>query len=93
MNIQENLLYITELELKRLNSNKIRGVTAYWNDNTACLSFYFDGAISDEDIENASEVCTYIIAHFSNGLLEENYIRLDYPKPLPEEFLAYKRDE
>jgi hypothetical protein len=34
-----------------------------------------------------------IIANFSNGFLEEKYIRWDYPKPLPEEFLAYKKEE
>jgi hypothetical protein len=93
MKIQEQLLYITELEVKRLNSSKIRCVTAYWEDNTACITFYFQGEVKEEDIETASDVCTYIIAHFPDGLLEESYIRWDYPKPLPEQFLAYKREE
>ena len=91
MDIQEHLSYITELELNRLNSSKIRGVTAYWKGKTACISFYFQGEISEDDIEIASDVSTYIISHFPDGLLDENYIRWDYPKPLPEKFLAYKR--
>ena len=33
------------------------------------------------------------ISHYPDGLLEEHYIRWDYPKPLPKEFSAYKRDE
>ncbi len=93
MNIQEKLSYITELELKRFDSSKIRGVVAYWKGNTACISFYFQGEITENDIETASDICTYIIAHFPDGLLEENYIRLDYPQPLPSQFLAYKREE
>lgn len=93
MNIQEHLLYITDLELKRLHSNKIRGVTAYWEEKTACISFYFQGEVMEEDIETASDVCTYIIAHFPDGLLEEKYIRWDYPQPLTEKFLAYRREK
>ncbi|MFI0436141.1 MAG: hypothetical protein ACH350_10560 [Parachlamydiaceae bacterium] len=93
MNVQEYLLYITALESNRLNSNKIRCVTAYWKDKTAYISFYFQGELIDDEVEAASDVCTYIIAHFPDGLLEEKYIRWDYPKPLPTQFLAYKRDE
>lgn len=93
MNIQEHLLYITNMESKRLKSNKLRGVTAYWKDKTAYLSFYFQGELTDDDIEQASDVCTYIIAHFPDGLLEEKFIRWDHPKPLPTQFLAYKREE
>lgn len=91
MNIQEHLLYITNIESKRLKSNKLRGVTAYWKDKTACISFYFQGELTDDDIEQASDVCTYIIAHFPDGLLEEKFIRWDYPTPLPDNFLAYER--
>jgi hypothetical protein len=94
MNIQEQLLYVTELEVKRLNSAKIRGVTAYWKDTTACISFYFQGEILEDDKETASDICTYIISHFPDGLLEENYIQCNYPKSLPESpFWAYKRNE
>lgn len=94
MNIQEQLLYVTELEVKRLNSAKIRGVIAQWKDGTACISFYFHGEILEDDKEVASDVCTYVIAHFPDGLLEENYIRWDSPKPLPESnYWAYRRKE
>ena len=93
MNLQEYLLYITELEVKRLNDPRVRGVTSYWENKTACITFYFQGEITENDIETASDICTYIIAHFPDGLLKENYIRWDYPKPLPDKFLAYKKME
>ena len=54
------------------------------NNHKACLSFYFDGHISDEDLEDAYDIGAGVIAHFPDGLLEEKYIRLDYPKPLPD---------
>jgi hypothetical protein len=91
MDIQKYLLYITQIEVESLNSSKIRAVTAYWKENIACLSFYFNGEITEEDLESASDTCTYIISHFPDGLLEENYIRLDYPKPIPKDFLAYEQ--
>lgn len=92
MNIQEQLLHVTELEVKRLNSAKIRGVLAQWKDRTACISFYFDGEIEEGDKEAASDICTYIIAHFPDGMLEENYIRWDTPRPLPKSNAwAYQR--
>lgn len=94
--VQEHLLYTTERLIRSdFKSQKLRGVTAFWReeDHTACLSFYFDGLISDEDLEDAYDIGAGIIANFPDGLLEENYIRWDYPKPLPEKFLAYKRNE
>lgn len=93
---QKHLLYTTErLVRSDFKSQKLRCVTAFWRneDHTACLSFYFDGPISDEDIDDASDICGGIIANFSDGFLEEKYIRWDYPKPLPKEYLAYKRKE
>src|SRR5262245_49955067 len=94
MNLQDQLLYVTQLRVQEINSPKIRGVTAVWKDDlTANISFYFDGEITEDDFDSASDACGEIIAQFSNGLLEENYIRLDYPKPLPNENLAYKRKD
>ncbi len=95
MDMQEHLLYITKLKVQDIHSPKIRGVVATWNEkeNTACLSFYFDGKATGEELEDASVACSEIIAHCSNGLLEEHYIRWDYPKPIPQENLAYKREE
>ena len=68
---QKHLLYTTErLVRSDLKSQKLRGVTAVWKeeDHTACLSFYFDGPISDEDVDEASDICGGIIANFSDGL-------------------------
>lgn len=93
MNSQEYLLAMVKIEVKRLKSSKIRAVRAYWKGKTACIFFYFNGEITEEDLESASDTCTYIIAHFPDGLLEENFIRWDYPKPIPENFLAFKKEE
>ena len=95
MNMQEHLIYITELTIKDLKSPKIRGVSAVWNklENTAYMTFYFDGETTEEELEDAEVACAEIIAHCSNGLLNERFIRLDFPEPLPESsFWAYKRD-
>ncbi|WP_068469984.1 hypothetical protein [Candidatus Protochlamydia phocaeensis] len=94
---QKHLIYITNLIVCRdLELPKLRAVKAKWReeDHTACISFYFDGAITEEEKEEASDICGGIIAHFPDGFLEENYIQWDYPKPLLESaFWAYKRDE
>ena len=95
MNMQKHLLYITNLYVKDVSS-KIRAVKADWNDleNTVSIAIYFDGQASEEELEDFQEATTEIIAHCSNALLEENFIRLDYPKPLPENpHWAYKRNE
>lgn len=95
-NRQKRLTYITEIIVKDLNCSKIRGVTSYWReeDQTTCISFYFDGKATKEELEDASVACSEIIADFPDGMLEENYIRLDYPTPLPESnFWAFKREE
>lgn len=96
LNMQEHLLYITELIVKNINSlKKIRGVTAIWNEleNTAKINFYYDGEATEDEIEDFSVANAEIIAHCSNARLEEKFIRWDYPKPLPEKYLAYKREE
>lgn len=94
MNDQKNLMHITKIKVQDIHSSKIRGVTARWKNNTACLTFYFDGAVTEDDFDAASDACGEVIAQFSNALLEENYLRWDYPKPLPDEiFLAYRRKE
>lgn len=96
LNMQEHLLHITELIVKDIKSlKKIRGVTAIWDEleNTAKITFYYDGEADEDEIENFSVANTEIIAHCSNARLEEKFVRWDYPKPLPEKDLAYKREE
>ena len=64
---QKHLLYTTERLIRSdFKSQNLRGVTAFWRneDRTACISFYFDGPISDEDIDEASDILDVIIAHF-----------------------------
>ena len=95
-NMQEHLLYLTKFfVLENKCSEKIRGVMAIWdNENTAHISFYFDGEPQEKELEDASDTCGEIIAHIPDGLLKEDYIRLDCPKQQPESpFWAYKRSE
>lgn len=87
MNKKEQLLYLTKLEIEDIKCPKLRGIYALWKGNTASISFYFNGEITDEERELASDACAEIIANFPDSLLEENYIRLDFPKPLPKDSL------
>lgn len=89
MDMQKKLEFLTREEIKDVVSPRLRGVAAVWKDQTAHISFFFDGEINVQDRDKASDACTYIISHFPDGLLEEHYIRLDYPKALPEDFLVY----
>lgn len=96
MDIQKYALYTTRISFEELKETNIRGVTAQWkqNENTLCITVYYDRDLSEKDQEDASDACTEIIASFSDALMEENYIRWDYPRPLPDqEFLAYSRNE
>jgi len=96
MDIQKILMHHVDFIVKNYSdSSKLRAVTALWKDEEQkiYLSFYFDGSISEDDLEDAYDIGAGVIANFSNGLLEEKYIRLDYPKPLPKKTLAYKREE
>lgn len=97
IDMQKHLLYITKRIVHLYNeSNKLRGITAFWReeDITACLCFYLDGPVSDKDIEDASDLATGIISHFPEGFLEEEYIRLDYPQPLPKSpYWGYRRPD
>ncbi len=102
INLQNDLIRFTtselelaKLEIKEEKFKKIRGVSAFWNelDETAYITFYYNGEITENDIEIASEICAYIISHLIKGKLNEQYKRLDYPHPLPDsDFWAYKRE-
>lgn len=95
MDMQKHLLYLANLIVsENLETNRLRAVEAKWQDgNPILINYYFDGPISDEDKEMVWDMSGGIMSNF-DGLLEENYIRLDYPKPLPESpYWAYKRDE
>ena len=85
-------LELAKLELKKDDYRKIRGVQAIWNEaeETAYLTFYYDGKIDEPEMEIASDISAYIISHLTKGLLKHQIKRLDYPKPLPESsFWAY----
>ena len=92
MNNQNELSNFTKIIFKELNIPKIRAVTAFWKEKAACITFYYEGNLTEEEQELASVACGEIIANFSEGLLEENYIQLDLPKPIPDaKYIAYRR--
>lgn len=102
INLQNDLIKFTvyelelaKLEIKEKQYQKIRGVTAFWDEleETAYITFYYNGEITEKDVEVASEICAYIIAHLTKGMLNEQYKRLDYPHPLPDsDFWAYRQE-
>ncbi len=96
INMQKHLLFLTNRLVRRnQNSSKIRGVMAEWEEGEkAHISFYYEGELEENEFEEASITCTEIIAQIPDSFLKEDYIRLDYPIPLPQSpFCAYKRSE
>lgn len=92
MNTQSRLSYIVKSFIKPEEFPTLRGVVSKWENETIHLSFFFNGEISEEIKENASVLATEILAQFSSGNLKEEYIRLDFPRQLPNSpFLSYKR--
>ena len=92
--MQKKLIKEAKWILDDIDLNKLRGVTAEWRSDTAHMKFYFNGKISEDDLEELSVLSGEIIARFSEGFLDEQYIRLDCPALLPEnEYWVYKRDE
>lgn len=89
MNNQQNLAFLIREEIKGVNLPNLRGISAYWKSNIANIIFYFNGEINELEREEASELCTYVISHFPNALLEEKYVRLDSPIPLPSQYLVF----
>lgn len=83
--------------LKTVSITRLRGVIAHCgsSSNSLNIAYYFNGEPSEEEIEEASVATTYILAALPTiDQLEEKFINIEYPKPLPEsEYWVYKRDE
>lgn len=75
----------------------LRSVTCGWEGTTIKLQFLFDGAISEDDEEDAWIVGSEVIADFpSPWTISEDIARLDYPADLRGRTLplrAYARKE
>lgn len=91
--LQEHLTYVTKKKVASVDSNKIIGVTALWQDDTAYLTFYFNKKPTEKELEDIADICTEIIAQFPWGMLEDKYLILENPYLLPKNFLAYKGNE
>ena len=65
--LQEYLLRITKLYAEDFSCEKLRGITAIWKNNNSCFSFYFSEPPTEEEIEDASVLCTEIIAALPGG--------------------------
>ena len=96
-NMQKHLLFITRVETENMPYfDSLRGIMAVWiePENTAYLTFYYDSEATEDQLEEFSIVSTEIIAHCNNAMLNEKFIRWDYPKPLPKnDFWAYRKIE
>jgi len=58
MDLQKHLLYLTKEEMINVSFHKLRRIRAVWNDPTARLTFYFDGEVTDDEMEKSSDLCT-----------------------------------
>jgi hypothetical protein len=84
MKKQDRLMYIVDQFVNPEEWPSLRALSAYWDKNTLTIDFYFNEEITDVLKENASVLATEILAQFFDGFLEEKYIYLPYPLPLPE---------
>lgn len=70
----------------------LRGIQGFWKNQTLYLNFFFNKEISEELKEEVSVFATEILAQFSDGLIEENYLVIGDIDPLPEsQFWVYRR--
>jgi hypothetical protein len=94
MNERKQLFHFVVESVKTMDSfHRLRGLEAYWENNTLHLSYYFEAPVTEENIEDASAASAEIIANFSNGFLQERYIQLKPLQKLPESSnWAYNRD-
>ena len=76
------------LEFQRATSDRIfptlRVISLTIDQKTPDAFFYYDGAISEEDLESVSLMITYFGVNFSDGLRDMSweYTRVDYPHPI-----------
>lgn len=74
----------------------LRAASIKWDDESVQLFFYYDGEISEDEIDSISCVSTEVIASFSENiqLKDDVILRIDYPKPIPHQGeLVYYRKE
>ena len=48
------------------------------------LFFVFDKEISEDDVEEAECVATEVVADFTNGFIETEFIQIVSPEPIPD---------
>ncbi len=75
-------------------SRALRAARIKWNDEEVHLFFFYDGEISEEDHESAECVATEFISCYPEYKLKIDIIRLDYPRPVPDEgeLIYYRRE-
>lgn len=73
----------------------LRAASIKWDDESVQLFFYYDGEISEDEIDSISCVSTEVISDFPEYMLKDDVIlRIDYPKPIPHQGeLVYYRKE
>ena len=84
MKSQERLCFIAHEYVKPEKWPTLRGIEAFWDDQTLKISFYFKEEVNDSLKEDASVLATEILAQYVDGQLEENYLYLPCTVPLPE---------
>ncbi len=95
-----SLLWATKRALLREVVPAMRGIAVDWKkgglpiEDEILVYFYIDGTISEDLFDECSCIGTEVIANYSEGKINDQSIRLDYPRPLPKHnYWAYKRKE
>lgn len=91
--LQRHLSFITKLKMQNFKPHALEGVTAIWNNNTSNLTFYFRETPEEDELETIADICTEIIAHMPQGILNDTYEVLTEDQRLPYDFLAYKKND
>ncbi len=95
MNKNERLRFITSYFVSQVIARlpNLRAIAAEWKENTACISFFFYNTPTEDELDEASDVCTAVIATYPDGYLKENYITLGRDSSLPTDMeWAYKNE-
>jgi hypothetical protein len=63
-------------------SPALRAAYIKWNESSVNLYFYYDGKVSEEDIESADCIAAEFISSYPEYQLEVLTLRWDYPKKI-----------
>lgn len=91
MNNQNRLEYVTKIIFEELKIPQILGVRAFWINSRAKIIIYSSEKLNDAQKEEIDIAISEIIAQFSEGFFEDEFIVLSHGEDLISDHLAYKK--